>query len=169
MPELKTVEIYTDGACKGNPGPGGFGVLLKYGKYRKKISGGVRWTTNNRMELRALVEALAALKEPVHARIHTDSQYLIGGLGKGWIKKWKRNNWQTREKTNVQNRDLWERLDGLMQVHTTEFRWVKGHADDADNNLCDHLAVNARKGKEKLGVDEGYERTNPYQNQPARH
>ena len=154
---MKTVDLYTDGACKGNPGPGGYGVVLIYGKHRKELSAGFRWTTNNRMELTALIKALIKLKEPCRLRIFSDSKYLLNGLKGEWVLKWKRNGWRTASRQPVLNRDLWQELDLLLATHEPEYLWVKGHALNAENNRCDTLAVAAAK-PEHLLVDEGYER-----------
>lgn len=161
----KKVEIYTDGACSGNPGPGGYGVILVYKGRQKELSGGFRRTTNNRMELMALIMALVALKEPCAVTIHTDSKYLMGGFEKNWIAKWKANGWKTSSKEPVQNQDLWMRLDSLLEKHITAFCWVKGHADSAENNRCDELAVEGCRGTH-LPVDEGYEE-NPARTEAA--
>jgi ribonuclease HI len=152
----KKVEIYTDGACSGNPGPGGYGVILVYKGKRKELSGGFRRTTNNRMELMALIAALGSLKESCAVTIHTDSKYLMGGFEKNWVAKWKANGWRTSAKEPVQNQDLWMRLDSMLEEHVPSFCWVKGHADSEENNRCDELAVEACRKKD-LPVDEGYE------------
>jgi len=157
----KSVEIYTDGACRGNPGPGGYGVVLFYKEHRKEFSGGFRWTTNNRMELMSLIVALTALKEPCTLAIHTDSKYLMNAFQKGWIIQWKKNGWKTSAKADVQNRDLWTRLDGLLHTHRFSFKWVKGHADNVENNRCDELAVAATRGHSK-DRDSEYEKVNPH-------
>jgi ribonuclease HI len=140
---LKTITIYTDGACSGNPGPGGWAALLKYGKHEREISGAEPDTTNNRMELRAVVESLRTLKEPVRARIHTDSAYIANAINQGWTDNWIRHGWKTASKKPVKNRDLWEALLRLLEVHDVTFIKVKGHADDALNNRVDALAVQA--------------------------
>lgn len=148
MPELKTktdlkhVEIFTDGACSGNPGPGGWGALLRYKQTEKELSGYAAQTTNNRMELTAVVEALRALKEPCRVTVTTDSMYLKDGITQ-WIKNWKRNGWVTRDKTPVKNKDLWEALDEASQRHRIEWRWVKGHVGHSENERCDQLAREA--------------------------
>ena len=156
----KPVEIYTDGACSGNPGPGGYGAVLFYKKHRKEFSGGFRWTTNNRMELMSLIVALVALKEPCILTIHTDSKYLMNAFQKNWITKWKSNGWKTSGKADVQNQDLWKRLDALLQLHRFTFNWVKGHAENVENNRCDALAVEATHSNAK-GRDTDYEAINP--------
>jgi ribonuclease HI len=133
------VIIYTDGACSGNPGPGGWGAILIYGDKRKEINGGEPDTTNNRMELRAAAEALNALKRPVHAELHTDSEYLRKGITE-WIGKWKQNGWKTAAKKPVKNADLWQLLDEARKRHNIEWRWVKGHAGEPENERADELA-----------------------------
>jgi len=134
-----TIEIYTDGACKGNPGPGGWGVLLMSGKHRKELYGGEPSTTNNRMELMAAIKALEALKKPSEVRLHTDSQYVRKGILE-WIHNWKRNNWRTSARKDVKNAELWKRLDQLSQQHSIEWIWVKGHSGDEGNDAADRLA-----------------------------
>jgi ribonuclease HI len=133
------VSIWTDGACSGNPGPGGWGVVLRYGLHEKELKGGEAFTTNNRMELTAAIEALQALKQPCEVRLHTDSQYLRGGVT-SWIERWKRNGWRTAEKMAVKNEDLWRRLDAAAERHKIEWLWVKGHAHDKQNARADRLA-----------------------------
>lgn len=135
----KIVEIYTDGACKGNPGPGGWGVLLRLGSHEKTFCGGEQDTTNNRMELLAAIRALEALKRPVTAHLHTDSQYVIKGIEE-WIHGWKRNGWRTSDKKPVKNADLWQTLDELRRPHQLTWIWVKGHAGHRDNERVDALA-----------------------------
>lgn len=141
------IEIYTDGACSGNPGPGGWGALLRIGEVEKELSGGELATTNNRMELRAVIEALQSLTEPVEAQVYTDSQYVQKGISE-WIHNWKRRGWKTAGKEPVKNEDLWRRLDTLAAGHTIEWRWVKGHAGHPDNERVDALA---RAGLEESG------------------
>lgn len=133
------VTIHTDGACSGNPGPGGWGAILAAGGHRKEISGGEAVTTNNRMELLAAIEALEALKRPSHVELHTDSKYLQDGIT-SWIHNWKRNGWKTAAKKPVKNEDLWRRLDAAIQRHDISWHWVKGHAGDPDNERADELA-----------------------------
>ncbi len=135
----RPVIIYTDGACSGNPGPGGWGAILIYGDRRKEISGGEALTTNNRMELRAATEALAALKRPSRAELHTDSEYLRKGITE-WIGNWKRNGWKTAARKPVKNADLWIALDEAASRHDIDWRWVKGHAGDPENERADELA-----------------------------
>ena len=136
---VETVVIYTDGACSGNPGPGGWGAILAYGATRKELSGGEAVTTNNRMELMAAISALEALKRPCRIELHTDSNYLKDGITK-WIHGWKRNGWRTAAKDPVKNAELWQRLDKAIAGHTIDWRWVKGHAGDANNERADELA-----------------------------
>jgi ribonuclease HI len=137
MPEW--VEIFSDGACKGNPGPGGWGALLRFGEHQKEIFGGEAHTTNNRMELMAVIQALEALKRPVPVRVVTDSQYLRQGVTQ-WMARWKRNGWQTSDRQPVKNQDLWERLDRALADHQIEWRWVRGHAGHPENERADALA-----------------------------
>ena len=134
-----SVEIWTDGACSGNPGPGGWGALLRSGDHEKEMSGGEVLTTNNRMELQAAIEALNALKQPSKVKLHTDSQYVKGGIT-GWIAGWKRNGWKTSAKKPVKNAELWRALDEACQRHEVAWHWVKGHAGHAENERADELA-----------------------------
>lgn len=135
----RLVEIFTDGACSGNPGPGGWGAVLRWRGAEKELSGGEAETTNNRMELLAAIAALESLKRPVSARVTTDSVYLRDGVTK-WLETWKRNGWRTAAKTPVKNADLWRRLDAARAPHAIEWAWVKGHAGHAENERCDALA-----------------------------
>jgi ribonuclease HI len=136
----RVVEIYTDGACSGNPGPGGWGAVLRYGLHTKEISGGERGdTTNNRMELTAAIQALESLTRPSKVRLHTDSAYLRNGIT-AWLPKWKRNGWRTSDKKPVKNADLWKRLEAAIARHQVAWLWVKGHAGDPDNERADALA-----------------------------
>lgn len=135
----RIVEIYTDGACSGNPGPGGWGVLLRAGGREKELFGGEARTTNNRMELTAVIRALEALKRPVRARVHTDSQYVQKGISE-WIQAWKRRGWRTADRQPVKNIDLWQELDRLAGLHQLQWCWVKGHAGHAENERADDLA-----------------------------
>ncbi len=136
----KEVIVYTDGACSGNPGPGGWGAVLMYGRTIREISGGEPRTTNNRMELMAAIQALEMLKEPVRVRLHTDSAYMVNCFHQRWYERWQRNGWRNSKKEPVENRDLWERLLAQTQRHHVEFVKVKGHSDDEWNNRCDELA-----------------------------
>lgn len=135
----RSVAIWTDGACSGNPGPGGWGAVLRWGGHEKELCGGESPTTNNRMELTAAIEALETLKRPCRIELHTDSQYLRGGVT-GWIHNWKRNGWRTSDKKPVKNDDLWRRLDEAAERHEIDWRWVKGHAGDEMNERADALA-----------------------------
>ena len=141
---MKKVTIYTDGACSGNPGPGGWAAVLQYGDKTKELSGGEAQTTNNRMELLAAISALELLKEPCEVALYTDSQYLCNAINKGWLKGWKAKGWKRKE-GELKNPDLWQRLDALLATHAVTFFWVKGHADNAFNNRCDALAVAERE------------------------
>ena len=138
---MKTVEIYTDGACSGNPGPGGWGAILRYKDAEKELSGGEANTTNNRMELTAVIEALALLKEPCAVELYSDSKYVIDGLSKGWAKGWQKRGWIKSDKKPALNPDLWERLLALTDRHEMHYHWVKGHAENEKNNRCDQMAV----------------------------
>ena len=136
------VEIFTDGACKGNPGPGGWGAILRLGKHEKELWGSERETTNNRMELTAAIRALEALKRPVGGRVYTDSQYVLKGISE-WIHGWKRNGWKTADRKPVKNADLWQQLDALSRPHRLEWVWVRGHAGHPENERADQLASDA--------------------------
>ena len=138
---MKTVYLYTDGACSGNPGPGGYGAILKYGKHEKEICGGDENTTNNRMELLGVIKGLEALNEPCHVVLTSDSKYVIDALSLGWAEKWKQNGWKRNKKDAALNPDLWERLLQLTSIHEMEYNWVKGHAGHPENERCDQLAV----------------------------
>ena len=140
---MKEVSIYTDGACSGNPGPGGWGAILRYGAAEKEISGGEAMTTNNRMELTAAIRALEALKESCAVDLYTDSQYLEKAINEGWMKSWKAKGWT--KKGGLKNAELWQELDGLLHKHRVTLHWVKGHADNPYNNRCDALAVKERE------------------------
>jgi ribonuclease HI len=139
MSEQQRVVIHTDGACSGNPGPGGWGAILAFGDQEKELKGGEAHTTNNRMELMAAISALEALKRPCLVDIHTDSQYLRNGI-MSWIKQWKRNGWRTSDKKPVKNVDLWQRLEAALELHTVRWHWVKGHAGHDLNERADQLA-----------------------------
>ena len=138
---MKTVTIYTDGACSGNPGPGGWGAILEYNGVEKELSGGEENTTNNRMELTAVIQALSLLKEPCIVDLWSDSKYVIDGLSKGWAKGWKARGWKKADKKPALNPDLWDRLLALTDIHSLRYHWVKGHAENEFNNRCDELAV----------------------------
>ncbi len=138
---MKQVSIYTDGACSGNPGPGGYGVVLIYNGIEKELSGGDSNTTNNRMELMGAIAGLEALKEPCEVNLYSDSKYLVDGVTKGWAAGWRRRGWIKADKKPALNPELWERILNLIDVHKVTFHWVKGHADNKYNNRCDELAV----------------------------
>ena len=138
---MKHVELFTDGACSGNPGPGGWGAILRYQGVEKELSGGEANTTNNRMELSAAIEGLAALKESCHVTLTSDSKYLTDGVTKGWARSWKRNGWRKADKKLALNADLWDRLLTQLDRHDVKFVWVKGHAGHPENERCDALAV----------------------------
>jgi ribonuclease HI len=140
---MRKVIIHTDGACKGNPGPGAYGAVLVCGKHRKEISAGYRNTTNNRMELRAAIAALALLSEPCEVELHSDSKYLIKAIEEKWLDGWQRRNWLTSNKMPVKNQDLWQQLITVMASHRIYWHWVKGHAGHAENERCDELANDA--------------------------
>lgn len=151
----KNVVIYTDGACTGNPGPGGYGVVLLYNNHRKELSGGFRLTTNNRMEMMAAVVGLEALNQPCDVILHSDSKYLVDAMVQGWARKWQANGWKRNKKEMAKNPDLWQQLLDLCDFHRVNFRWVKGHAGFAENERCDQLAVAASRTAD-LPVDPGY-------------
>ena len=138
---MKTVTIYTDGACSGNPGPGGWGAILSFNGVEKELSGGEAQTTNNRMELTAVITALAALKEPCIVELYSDSKYVIDALQKGWVYGWQKKGWIKSDKKPALNVDLWKQLLPLLGNHEVHYHWVKGHADNPKNNRCDELAV----------------------------
>ena len=140
---MKQVSIYTDGACSGNPGPGGWGAILIYKETRRELSGGEAETTNNRMELTGVITALQTLKEPCEVTLYTDSQYIVNAINKKWLAGWKAKNWK-RKDGELKNIDLWQALDRLLSVHSVTFNWVKGHAENELNNRCDALAVSQR-------------------------
>ncbi len=142
---MKEVTIYTDGACSGNPGPGGWGAILMYEDIKKEISGAQANTTNNIMEITAVVEALKLLKVECSVKVYSDSAYVVNAFNQGWIENWKKNNWRTSGKDPVKNKELWEELDRLTQKHKVEFIKVKGHSDNEYNNRCDFLATSAIK------------------------
>lgn len=145
LQESKEVIIYTDGACSGNPGPGGYGVVLMYQGHRREISAGFADTTNNRMEIMAAIAGLESLKEPCRVTLYTDSQYLYNAIEKGWAKKWQANGWMRNKKDPALNHDLWERLLKLCAKHQVQFMWVRGHAGTPENERCDRLAVEAAR------------------------
>lgn len=142
---MEKVIIYTDGACSGNPGPGGWGAILMYNGNKKEISGAKNNTTNNVMELTAALEGLKMLKFPCEVELYSDSAYLVNGFSQGWIYNWKKNNWKTASKEPVKNKEIWEEIYNLTQIHKVKFIKVKGHADNEFNNRCDEMARNAKK------------------------
>lgn len=145
MQNKKTVTVYTDGACSGNPGPGGWGAVLQYKGVEKEISGGEKETTNNRMELTAVISALECLKEPCVVELYSDSRYVIDALEKGWAEGWRKKGWKRSGKEPALNPDLWETLLNLVEKHEMHYHWVKGHEDNVYNNRCDELAVAERE------------------------
>lgn len=142
---MKKIEIFTDGACSGNPGPGGWGAVLRYKQHEKELSGGEAETTNNRMELTAFIRALECLKEPCEITLCSDSRYVIDGLQKGWAKGWRARGWRKSDKSPALNPDLWGRLLDLVEPHTIQYIWIKGHAGHPENERCDRLAVEQSK------------------------
>ena len=142
---MKRVTIYTDGACSGNPGPGGWGAILRYGEAEKVLSGGEPETTNNRMELQGVIHALQALKEPCIVELWSDSRYVVDALEKGWARSWRERGWRRADKKPALNPDLWETLLPLAEMHELHCHWVKGHAENEFNNRCDALAVQERE------------------------
>lgn len=155
MPDRPGVTIYTDGACSGNPGPGGYAAVLMSGRYRREISGGYRRTTNNRMELMACIEALKRIRKPSSVVLYSDSKYVVDGLTKGWAQRWRANGWRKADKKPALNQDLWGELLDLCAKHDVEFRWVRGHVGHDENELCDTMAVTASQQPD-LPEDEGY-------------
>ncbi|MDR0842726.1 MAG: ribonuclease HI [Acidobacteriota bacterium] len=154
---MKQVTVFTDGACKNNPGPGGYGAILQYGDTRKELSAGFRLTTNNRMEILAAIAGLEALREPCQVLVYSDSQYLVNAMEKGWARRWQSNGWKRNAKEKAVNPDLWERLLELCKIHKVKFSWVRGHAGHPENERCDELATTAATSS-NLAVDEGYKR-----------
>ncbi len=138
---MKNVELFTDGACSGNPGPGGWGAILRYGDKEKELCGGEKETTNNRMELTAVIEGLSKLKEPCKVRLVTDSKYVADAVTKGWVFSWQKNGWRKADKKPALNVDLWERLLELLKIHEVTIDWVKGHNGHPENERCDKMAV----------------------------
>ena len=155
MPDREQITIYTDGACLGNPGPGGYGAVLLCGSQRKELSGGFKLTTNNRMEITAALVALEALREPCRVTLYSDSQYVVNAMSKGWAQRWQANGWKRNKREDAVNPDLWERMLELCRRHTVEFRWVRGHSGMKENERCDRLAVAAARGS-GLPEDPGY-------------
>ena len=152
MEEKKLVYIFSDGACSGNPGPGGYGVILRCDGREKELSGGEPDTTNNRMELSGVIAGLEALKFPCKVILQTDSRYVVDGIEKGWARSWQRNNWIKSDKKPALNRDLWERLLELLEVHEVSFVWIKGHAGHEENERCDRLAVAERDRQQAVSL-----------------
>jgi len=157
MTALKHVTIHTDGGALGNPGPGGYGVILSYKQYHQELSGGFRYTTNNRMEILAAIVGLRALKTRCAVILYSDSQYLVNAMTQGWAKRWQANGWMRNKKEQALNSDLWEELLQLCEQHTVTFRWIKGHAGDPNNERCDWLVKEAAR-RENLPPDTNYER-----------
>ncbi len=153
---MPSVQIYTDGACSGNPGPGGYGAILKYGIRSREISGGYRLTTNNRMELMAIVKSLAELKKPCRVDLYSDSRYVVDAFNLGWVNSWIKNGWAKSDGSPVKNIDLWKKIIELSRPHKINWIWVKGHSDNEFNARCDRLAVEASRG-DRLAVDRGYQ------------
>jgi ribonuclease HI len=158
MSELKKVVMYTDGGCIGNPGPGGYGVVLLSDGHRKELSGGFRLTTNNRMELMAAIVGLEALKKPCEVTLYSDSKYLVDAMELGWAKRWQANGWRRNKNEKAVNPDLWQRLLDVCKKHDVKFRWIKGHSGNPENERCDYLA-NTTAMQKNLPVDEGYLQT----------
>jgi len=154
--QMKGITIYTDGGCLGNPGPGGYGVVLRYGQHVKHLSGGFRLTTNNRMEIMGAIAGLEALIAPCSVTLHSDSKYVVDAMTQGWVQRWKANGWRRNKKDRAVNVDLWERLLAACTDHDVAFKWVKGHAGHADNETCDVLAKKAA-ARNDLPPDNGYE------------
>ena len=155
MGELRHVTVYTDGACLGNPGPGGYAAIVLYGNLRTEISGGFRRTTNNRMEIMAAIAGLETLKEKCRVTLYSDSQYLVKAISRGWAQRWRAHGWKRNKREKAVNPDLWERLLELCDYHEVQFRWVKGHAATLENRRCDELAMQAA-GQPNLPPDAGY-------------
>ena len=155
MEKVNHVTIYTDGACLGNPGPGGYGTILLYQGHKKELSGGYRKTTNNRMEIMAALVGLGALKEKCKVTLYSDSEYLVNAMSKGWAQRWRANGWKRNKREKVLNPDLWERLLQLCEHYEVQFSWVKGHAGTPENVRCDALAMQAAQ-QSNLPDDEGY-------------
>ena len=154
---MKDVKIYTDGGCIGNPGPGGYGVVLLFGEHRRELSDGFKETTNNRMELLACIKGLEALKERCRVNLYSDSKYVVDGISKGWAQRWQKNNWIRNKKTGDKavNPDLWQRLLDLVKQHDVTMNWVKGHAGNKENEVCDQLANSAARSQPEQ-IDPGY-------------
>lgn len=156
MANLKKVTVYTDGSCLNNPGPGGYGAVLLFGPHRREISGGFRRTTNNRMEIMAVIAALETLKEPCQVTLYSDSQYVVNAISKGWAKRWKANDWKRNKKEKAVNPDLWDRLLQSCEPHQIDFKWLRGHSGIEENERCDQLAF-AAANQPGLPEDRGYQ------------
>lgn len=156
MEAQKHITIYTDGACIGNPGPGGYGVVLLNGTERREVSAGYRRTTNNRMEILAAIAGLEALKKPCRVVLYSDSEYLVKAVSEGWALKWRQNGWKRNKRDKALNPDLWDRLLRLCEHHQVEFKWVRGHRGNPNNERCDQLAMQAARGSDSR-IDEVYE------------
>jgi len=155
MNERKDVTLYTDGACIGNPGPGGYAAVLLYGKHRKELSGGYLRTTNNRMELLAVVMGLMALKMKCHVTVYSDSRYVVDAMNKGWARRWHSNGWKRNKSEKAVNPDIWAQLISFCDYHDVEFKWVRGHTGNSENERCDQLANEAAQQSD-LPADQGY-------------
>ena len=155
------ITIYTDGACSGNPGPGGYGAVMQYGNHRNELSGGFRKTTNNRMELLAVIEGLQALNRSCKVTVFSDSKYIVDAVNKGWAKRWQANGWKRNKREKALNPDLWAMLLKLLDSHDVSLQWVKGHAGNPGNERADALAVAASQSN-NLAIDEGYESQTPF-------
>lgn len=156
MPMTDKIIIHTDGACSGNPGPGGYGAVMQYGKHRNELSGGFRRTTNNRMELLAVIEGLQLLNRPCEVTVFSDSKYIVDAVNKGWAERWQANGWKRNKREKALNPDLWAKLLKLLDTHDVSLQWVKGHAGNPGNERADALAVAASQGGD-LAIDEEYE------------
>ena len=162
--EKKEITLYTDGACEPNPGPGGYGLVLLYGKVRKEASGGFRLTTNNRMEIYAAIKGLELLKEPCQVTVYSDSQYLVDAMTKDWVTNWRKKNWWRSTKQRALNVDLWDKLLALCEIHQVTFVWVRGHAGNRENERCDQLSY-AALSRPDLPADDGNE-NKPQETEP---
>ncbi len=147
---MKHIQIFTDGACSGNPGPGGYGTILKFNGHEKELSAGYKNTTNNRMELRAVIAGLEQLKEKCRVTVYSDSKYIVDAVNQGWARRWRANRWMRNKKERALNPDLWDRLLSLIEQHDVRFVWVKGHAGHPENERCDELAVAASQSRDLL-------------------
>ena len=159
MSDSSKITIYTDGACSGNPGPGGYGAVMRYGKHRNELSGGFRKTTNNRMELLAVIEGLRTLNRPCQVTVFSDSKYIVDAINKGWARRWQASGWKRNKRERALNPDLWATLLKLLDTHEVTMQWVKGHAGNPGNERADALAVAASQS-DNLAIDKGYEASN---------